>query len=289
MKKNINVGFKNPTHQYFNEGNEYISVNKLLSLFGFDFDREFMLVYKTLDRIIPKFAQSYFASGFDFDYRRPKPEELEFTFLTTVNSLGLDLLEEIKKTDELWNLSSIKGTEFHDDRESEAHETGFIINPFDMKEYKVNPKIDIPEGWDNWSSIEFLKNLKDGAYTELLVFLSKYGLSGQIDEVLIETVGNIRYIDIGDHKTNNKKPKYENKNGTCYYPIDHLYDCTYTKYWLQVSLYAYILEQYGFTVRNLGIYHYSDYDVSTKKVITLKYLKKECAQILSQYWHLTHE
>ncbi|MCO6500249.1 MAG: hypothetical protein J5I47_07725 [Vicingus serpentipes] len=204
-------------------------------------------------------------------------------FLPEMESLGIGLDEQAAKIHDEWELSSQKGTELHEHLETQAYHVGFITNPFDGKDYTVRNKPLPPENYDNISTTEFLMNLEDGVYTELLLFADEYQIAGLADEVFIETKRKKRYIDIGDHKFTKKKPKDDSRNGTCLYPIDHMTDCTYTKYKLQTNLYAYWLSLLGYIPRNIGIYHYTDYDISTKNVITFPFLNTECKSMLDSY------
>lgn len=283
MKKNTIVKFKEEDHSYWGGKKKFISVNGLLDHFGFEFDMDYWLPRKALEKHIPNYYKLYFAKGFNFEERNPPTEKLIKAFEPVLDKLGLCIGEITADVRDDWIMSGIKGTAFHNEREDEAYDLGYIINPFDGKKYTTRQKPPISKDYDNLSTLDFLKNLEDGAYTELLVFSVLHFLAGQVDEVFIETVKGIRYIDIGDHKTNNKKPTLSKKNGTCLYPIEHLYDCKFVKYQLQLSMYAKLLEMLGYKVRNLGIYHYKDYDVSTKKIITFKYLSKECDDILDTY------
>ena len=284
MKKNKIVKFTEEDHSYWNGKKQLTSVNGLLSNFGFEFDKEYWLVYKALQANVPNFNKLYFSKGFNYDLNQPTVEQLTEAFDSILSNLDICLGEIVASIQDEWNQSATKGTLFHHDREQEAYDNGYIINPFDGNQYVTRHKPKTTKGYQNTSSLEFLSNLEDGAYTELLVFLFPHLIAGQADEVFIETIDNIRYFDIGDHKTNKKKPTLNKKNGTCYFPLEHLYDCTFVKYQLQLSMYAYLLSLYGYKPRNIGIYHYTDYDVNTKSVITFKYLKKECEDIL--YTHL---
>jgi hypothetical protein len=283
LKNNAIVKFKDEDHSYWRGKTQFISVNGLLGNFGFKFDEDYWLPRKALSDNIPNYWKLYFKKGFDFDKRKPELETLITAFEPEMNQLGTSIGELCALKKDEWIQSSVKGTAFHHEQENLAYELGYIENPFDGKKYNTKQKPNVPKGFDNISSLEFLKNMEDGAYTEVLVFSLLHLLAGQIDELFIETIDGVRYVDLGDHKTNKKKPKLTDKYGTCLYPIEHLGDCNYIKYQLQLSMYALLLEMLGFKVRNLAIYHYENYDVNTKNVITFKYLKKECQDILDVY------
>lgn len=286
MKKNVIVKFRDEDHSYWHGKTKYTSVNGLLGNFGFEFDRDFWLVYKGIESILPDIGKRYFACGFNFADRKPSPETLIEVFQHDLDLSGSTIEELTAIVSDTWDNSATTGTEFHNYCEDKAYDDGFIVNPYDGKEYTIREKPKISKGFDNTSNLNFLRELKDGSYAELLVFSKEHRISGQADEVFIETIDGVRYVDIGDHKTNRKKPEYKKgSNGTCFYPIDHLYDCTYTKYWLQVSMYAHLLERLGYVVRNVGFYHYENYDYSTKDVVKMKYLGRECKDLLDIHLH----
>lgn len=140
-----------------------------------------------------------------------------------------------------------------------------------------------------------LFNLPDGLYAELMMWDDGYRLAGTADKINIETIGNVRYVDIDDHKTNEKITTrgYEFSDGShkmMLYPVQHLEDCKLTAYELQLSFYTFMLERQGFTPRNITFTHYppihGEIDVTKRTdgtVYKLKYRKREVVGILKHY------
>jgi hypothetical protein len=86
--------------------------------------------------------------------------------------------------------------------------------------------------------------------TEELLFNTEYKIAGTAD--LIEEFPSGR-LNVWDFKTN-KVIDYNSKyNKRMLAPIDHLEACAYTKYSLQLSIYAWMLEQNGAKIGRLGI------------------------------------
>lgn len=282
LEKKIIIKYRDSDHTYWtNEDKRLTGVNSFLGKFGFKFDREYWLLHKALSNSIPNFWGKFF-SKYDLEDNKPSPKRLIALFQEEIDQMD-SLAEAVAEVSDSWEMSNINGTKFHLEREEEAYREGYIVNPFTMRKQVVNPKpVFIPNGYDNSSLYTDLYELEDGVHLELICHSLKHLICGQADEVFIETIDGIRYVDIGDHKTNRKKPKMQGKE-TCMYPIDHLIDCTMTKYQLQLSLYAYMLELAGFVIRNIGIYHYQNYDVNTKNVMRFKYLGKEC-KLLLDFW-----
>ena len=90
---------------------------------------------------------------------------------------------------------------------------------------------------------------------------------------------------IKTHNTN-KEIKYENKYSNMLYCLSHLQDCNFNHYNIQLSLYAWMLEQYGYKTRNIGITHILFNNLGEAQYtyyIPMKYLKKEIEEMLEYY------
>jgi hypothetical protein len=213
LKKNIIVKFRDEDHSYWRGSKQLTSVNKVLALFGFDFDTDYFSVRKAMSNNIENFWKIYFAKGFNFEDRVPNLVDLLDHFESIMEERGYELSEEVVKVLDEWEAAAQRGTDFHNKEEDLAYENGFIINPYDGKEYIIREKPEVPKGFDNASNLNFLKDLKDGAYAELVLFSAEHLVSGQSDETFIETIDGVRYVDIGDHKTNSKRPNPKQSNG----------------------------------------------------------------------------
>jgi hypothetical protein len=96
--------------------------------------------------------------------------------------------------------------------------------------------------------------------SELIVYNKENLLAGQID-LLVERNkddSNDRVIDLIDYKTNSKIDQTAYNNKKCKQPIEELPDCSYIKYTLQLSMYAYFLEQLGAKIGDLKLVHLKD-------------------------------
>jgi hypothetical protein len=127
------------------------------------------------------------------------------------------------------------GTWYHNQRETDmvSHDTIgrlgrdiSIVKPIEQDGVKLAPD----------------QNLVEGIYPEHMVYLKSAGICGQADRV--EVIGNT--IDLYDYKTNKeiKLNAYTNWQGVTekmLLPINHLDDCNYTHYSLQLSIYMYIM------------------------------------------------
>jgi hypothetical protein len=102
------------------------------------------------------------------------------------------------------------------------------------------------------------QRLQDGVYPELMVYLKSAGVCGQSD--LVEVVNG--YVHITDYKTNKKieAASYVNWEGASKKmmpPVEHLDDCNFNHYNLQLSLYMYIILRHNPRLKfgSLTIHH----------------------------------
>ena len=112
-----------------------------------------------------------------------------------------------------------------------------------------------------------------------------FGLSGQIDLLLKK--GN--KIVIGDYKTNAEiktKSYFDNKTKTSQkmlYPLNTLDDVNYWHYNLQLSTYAWMVQQYHpeFEVEDLVLIHFRP--DGKQDVYHMEYLKNEVEKMINHY------
>lgn len=160
--------------------------------------------------------------------------------------------------------------------------------------------------------IKNLESLEDGWHLELCLYNHEFEVCGTADKVFIETIKGVRYIDIFDYKTNNSidQESYFNPRTKVHEmmkaPLNHLMNCNYWGYALQLSTYGYFLERYNYVVRHLELIHIPLEECKTKKdekehVIqhdgkkfkiaketkyVIPYMKKEVMKLLNYYKYL---
>lgn len=93
---------------------------------------------------------------------------------------------------------------------------------------------------------------------------------------------------IKTHNTNNEitvSNKYQNMK----YPVSHLEDCHLSHYNLQLSVYGWMLEQFGYTVKYMEFEHFDlvengyGWDIIGNKIYQVPYRKKEVVDMLNHY------
>lgn len=120
---------------------------------------------------------------------------------------------------------------------------------------------------------------KSGTLLEHLVYNHQYQIAGTSDIIKPDGV----YFDVFDTKTNKKINFFSKYNRTLKYPLEHLEDCEYNSYALQLSIYAYFYSQLtGRKVRQLAIFHYDREDEVFNRY-PVPYLKNDVEIILACY------
>lgn len=263
------------------------SVNTVWKSFAEPFDDEFILSKCALANRLGGWGK-FFAKG---GASLKTLEDLKERFGKLIDDQYWEYYQ-VEKED--WDYANVKGTEFHDMKEAKAYEDGFIVNPFDGKEYEVHR---IPKKYDNQSAVDDLWDLKPGVYPELVIWSEKARTCGQADVPFIEEIDGIKYVDLYDYKTNGgssekkglKKRKelsrVDKSSGYMQGPLSHIRDCKYTAYQGQVSMYMAMMENFGYVGRKCGIGHVLNYNPDQIAVIEYPFLGKECHSLLS-YLHI---
>jgi len=156
------------------------------------------------------------------------------------------------KTAEHWiakwnreNLESLnRGNGIHTREEQFLYNRGisYVSRDPSGNSYRVyDPKAEV-------ARLNSIAGLADGCYPELKLWRHDWGIAGRADKPTFETIHGVRFAHVEDYKTNKRIGK-EHK----YYPerkmlepLTHLNDCEYNHYALQLSIYQYMLEYFGF-------------------------------------------
>jgi hypothetical protein len=188
-----------------------------------------------------------------------------------------------EEVSEIWkekkDTSLVKGTKLHSIKEDLLLSKG------------GHPSLQDPE--TSYKKAYDLNNLLPGTYPELMLYYLPGLLTGTADIIDID---KNKGFDISDYKSNSKiefesyqaydkntrtkKPKMMNP------PISHLQDCNGIHYTVQLSLYAYFLEQFGYTCKSLTLIHLitdKDHNIIQEVKYPLEYIKKDIKKIL--FWY----
>lgn len=236
------VFFTEDGHKYTNDtGERYTSVTSLISQYHEEFDKDFWSMYKAAERIL---SVDQIEEWKELKMAYLKSEDKK-TFLKAVREIPNilkvqdDIIGEWRKTNKD---ATDYGSDFHNSQENK---------------YRKAYKSSLVQGED--ISFPFLCNKDNrGVFLELYVYNHELKLAGAIDRVRVWKNGSFEIVDF---KTNRKlvfdtwKNPWTGSKAMMKYPLDHLPDCNYSHYTMQLSLYAWMLEQLGYKHKISKILH----------------------------------
>lgn len=265
------IKFTASDHTYREGKIPYTSVSKILGKYK-TFDSKYWSTYKAYEKIyddingkgeFKKLAKSW-----------EREDYALFGYMDNIIS-PLEMEKERKKVLDDWNKknkrSIAKGNIYHESAEASSYARGFEVNPFTGDKTPTIKKETI-KGVDNHSLSTDLFELEDGFYPELLIWNEQYRIAGQADKVFIRTLDDgTRVVDLDDYKTNKKINIESFKHPTHGYtmmkaPLDHIMDCNFRHYELQLSFYAWMMECFGFHIGHMCFHHFNTrYDLDYRK------------------------
>ena len=264
IDKELNhVGYNDYKHLYFDKGSglKYISCTTLIHEYQQPFDKEYWSQYKAIERILTPTEFKDLKSEVGYknvvsQYQNLISDNQEK--ITQLNETTQQILNEWQQT----NAESLKkGTAYH--KEKEDFYTSKMYAFYNSVKYNVCTNND-------------LRTHEFGIHPELLIYDDEFKIAGQVD-LLIKT-GN--KITIRDYKTN-KKLVFNNAFQNMKYPLEHLSDCNFNHYQLQLSLYAYMINKmYGYEITDLYIDHYTGTESISYRC---NYLYNEVIDLISYY------
>lgn len=278
-KKNGPVCFNDKEHVYWNENDngKYISVTTLIGRYENEFDKEFWSAYKALESLLSKDAWKLEKKSL-LDTKVFNKE-----ILTVYGISENDFNKAQQKILDDWaeanRIACERGTQIHADLEKSFYKAGANVS---LKKFGIGGKFECKKDYTDL-------DLPYGVYPEYLIYREsadkQLRLAGQID-LLIK---NGNKIIIGDHKTNGKidlKSAYNSKTKSTVkmkYPLNHLDDCNFVHYQLQLSTYAWMLQKLNpdFEIERLFLNHY-DHD-GNNTIYECEYLKKDVERMLAHY------
>lgn len=273
--KEEKVIFFSDSHTYWHGNTRLRSMGECISLYQPPYEQDYWLSHTAMKEL---FGEEYVDHYRSFGTMKPPASELYVPFLQKISPSEFIRCKE--KWKDIWkrknNEANFKGSRFHDEMEKECYEKGFCENRWDGTEY---PVIKYDKEYPNESLKLNLYELPDGCYPELLVFDLEKGIAGQSDLVFIETIGDTRYVDVDDYKTNEKKPA-KSAPDRFWDPLSDFYNSKHNIYSFQMGGYAKLLERFGFTVRNIGYTWYKNYEKSKPTFIDVEYFDEELEIIL---------
>lgn len=279
-KQNGNIAFEEEAHIYYDvtqPDQKFISVTTLIHSFTQPFDKEFWSAYKALEKLLDKdswaIEKKSLLNTKKFDKVLLEMHEIDENDFNREQQAILDAWDEENRK------SCERGTRIHADLENSFYKKGKDI---DISKYQIGGKFECRKDYNDL-------DLENGIYPEYLISRvspdGKLRIAGQID--LLVKKGN-KFI-IGDWKTNKKieTKSFYNKNTKSSvkmkYPLNTLDDVNYYHYALQLSTYAWMIQQLdpAYEIEDLVLVHFDHNDNMT--VYHMPYLKDEVIKMLAFY------
>ena len=275
-KENENVIYNDETHTYLSkkDGSKYVSVTTLIHAYTHPFQSDFWSAYKACEWFLAeefkplkkillstkKWKDSYLDDyGIDKKLFEQKRQEI------------LDSYDKSAKE------ASARGTKIHAQMENLFYDK----DANHIKKYAGGGVFDCKKGY-------YKLDQERAIYPEFLIsyeFDEWLKICGQLDVLILD--GND--ITILDYKTNKKIDKESffdqttKKRQMMLYPLDNLPDCNFWTYSMQLSTYAYLLQQINpkFNIKKLALIHF-DHD-GNETEYEVDYLKDDVARMLLHY------
>lgn len=277
-KENDEVIYSDGPHVYVgkDDNKNYISVTTLIDRYVHPFDKDFWSAYKACEALLDSEIfielKGKLLNTRHWDDSYIKKYKID---LKQFNEKRKEILDGYAKANKE---ACERGTTIH----AQYEEAFYGTETHTLKKYGIGGSFTCKKGY-------YKLDIEKGIYPEFLVSLksrdSLLRIAGQIDLLIKD--GND--IEIRDYKTNSeiKRRSYYNPNTKSNimmkYPLNNLMDCNYYHYSLQLSLYAYLLQNINpnFNIRKLSLIHI-DHD-GIESEIPVTYLKEDVIRMLKHY------
>lgn len=280
VKQNGDVMFIEDGHIYVNVKNsdiKYTSVTSVIKEYHEEFDEDFWSSYKALEKLMGdsfRDIRSLLLSKkkIDFDVEAyVNPEEFKRTKEFIIASY-----EEKRK------LSSEYGTEIHRQKEEKFY-SGSEINPKDCGFL-------LHDGFFACERNNFDLNRSKAVLPEYLIYYSDkdnlVNLAGQMD-LLIKDNNDIYIYDYKTNENGIESKSYYNSftktSKKMFHPLNNLDDCKLMHYTMQLSIYAWMLQQINpaFNIKRLCLIHIDRQNKETE--IDVDYRKDDVIKLIKSY------
>lgn len=218
------IDYDDSSHTYSYRGRRYTSATQVIDLFSNEFDKEAQ-------------AKAYAAKT------TKSPEH------------WIDQWEDVAE------IARRRGNKLHGIKEDITRNRG-TFTMFDKPFLVRNVEL--------YGSPRSIMDLPDGLYPELILWNHDYKIAGRADGVILQTQTQysspgvsrqVRFAHIFDYKTNRfiRTRSFLSRLGLremMKHPLSHIEDCAMQHYYIQLSLYQFMLEAMGFLPGNRQIIHY---------------------------------
>jgi hypothetical protein len=258
--------FREVDHVYYHEksveGNltreKYTSVTTVLSGLKKKFDSE-----GEAQKYIDKYGDTFLEVI-------AKKKKLDYAELVDIyGDLPVSKETVLKVWKDINETAKTRGTKYHAKKEKQAYEEG-SMPLIEDGEFKVAYDIKKLSTKDSGTTL----------YAEAILYHPFYKIIGTADEVIFDGLS----FKINDWKTNRDgitKPAF--KGERLLTPVSHLEANKMNEYALQLSIYAFILEEYGYKCTELNLGFVKDVEKDIVENYPVPYLKAEAKAILTYF------
>lgn len=273
---NAEIAFNEEEHKYTYIGDNpkykkkpFVSATTFIGWFKNDFDGDYWSSYKAIKDHYSNISDrrwsqiKYAAGGWEnvVQYYLDNQHRASLHTRSDITNRKNAYLEE-------WALSgkiaNEKGTGLHKDLEDDYFHSQQVIGE-NKKTYSVaKPQPNKENGYLGFYNLQEKEG--QSIYPECVIYNLEYMISGMVDRVDRDGI----YLDIVDYKTNIKIEKDAFMDQVLF--ILGIPDAKYYHYQIQMSLYGWMLEKFGYKVRSLTLEHLITESRSSSKVLdTISY------------------
>jgi len=211
----------------------------------------------------PEFKFSSVTEFIHFFFEKFDQEKVATKLINTNPKYSGKTLNEVLKE---WGKGAERGTIVHNELEMFVKEN-------------IAPKHQMSITGARWLK-EKQKNEHNTFFSEVIVYSKELGIAGTIDLLVYNSEQNMYHLV--DWKTNKRidKNSFRNKKGILS-SSQHLDDCNFVHYSLQLSFYRYILERYyGLEVGSQTLFHLKEND--TYEIFNVEYKSEDLINMLRE-------
>lgn len=198
------------------------------------------------------------------------------------NKNGQNVTDVLKEWQYKADFACRKGSTCHEFAQSRWSKEPYELDKFDESEEYLNAVIKIQKQAVNF--YEDYKDVFEHIADELIVGSEEFDIASAIDHLFVNKLtGGLVLVD---YKTNSILKGYNDNGKSNRYakpmkvPLSHIKDITLFHYYIQLSIYKYIIEKYtNLKVDEMFIVYFSENN-DNYEIIEIPYLKKEVIKIL---------
>lgn len=304
------IQFDPTTHTYLRKGIPYTSCTTVIDKFKKPFDRRYWAMYSTLKETF--YLRVRAEEDYGIIYVNNTPHSIDSLY-------GIEVYREACKMmkngwDDITKVACDRGNVIHDfletsvntSKDDEEGATNLIIKPLtggNMMLFSSQHDLDKTNLLEVYPEIYhtllFYINRGCTIYAEKKVYIDEYKISGMIDCLIVKghkfaildwkTNKDIIHFNSGYYRKEKVDGKYIKTNEWIHKskpmlaPLQYLEECKGTIYTLQVSLYAYMLESWGYELIQDGLMIYHIRPNERPKLLKVPYMKEDIKLMLDYY------